>query len=194
MKLPRSFYLEDDVVKIAKELLGKSLFTNYDGKVTGGIITETEAYNGIYDKACHAYNNRLTQRTEVMFRIGGTAYIYLCYGIYSLFNIVTNKKNVPQAVLIRGLLPTNGIEIMLSRINRKTNSGNISNGPGKLSKVLGIHYKHTGTDLLGETIWLEDNGIKVSDKDVSVSERIGVDYAKEDAKLPYRFKLNYPAK
>ena len=105
MKLKREFYLREDVVQIAKELLGKVLFTNIGGKITAGIITETEAYAGITDRASHAYNNRRTARTEVMYAVGGTSYVYLCYGIHHLFNVVTNKKDIPHAVLIRAIKP-----------------------------------------------------------------------------------------
>ena len=103
MKIPLSFYQSDDVVFLARSLLGKSLLTFLDGKLTGGIITETEAYAGINDKASHAYGGRKTKRTEVMYREGGVCYVYLCYGIHYLFNVVTGKKDVPHAVLIRGI-------------------------------------------------------------------------------------------
>ena len=190
MKIGKLFYLRDDVVLIARELLGKYLFTNFDGKLTGGIITETEAYAGITDKASHAYNNTRTKRTEIMFREGGIAYIYLCYGIYSLFNIVTNIENIPHAVLIRSIYPTDGIEFIQERIKKKSVLTELTNGPGKVSKALGIHYSHSGVDLSENEIWLEDRGIKVEGKDIIVSLRIGVNYADEDALLPYRFNYD----
>src|SRR4051812_45478122 len=115
MKLKKSFYQRDDVVQVAKELLGKYLFTHIDGKLTGGIITETEAYAGVIDRASHAYGGRRTARTEIMYGEGGTAYVYLCYGIHSLFNVVTNKKGTPHAILIRALHPTHGVETILKR-------------------------------------------------------------------------------
>ena len=104
-KLKKDFYLQEDVMAISKQLLGKYLFTNINNRVTAGIITETEAYAGITDKASHAYNNRRTKRTEVMFAAGGVCYVYLCYGIHHLFNIVTNQKDVPHAILIRAITP-----------------------------------------------------------------------------------------
>jgi DNA-3-methyladenine glycosylase len=188
--LPKSFYQRSDVVLIAKELLGKHLFTCFDGKLTGGIITETEAYAGVTDKASHAYGGRRTHRTEIMFREGGTAYVYLCYGVHSLFNIVTHRKNVPHAVLIRGIYPTDGLQTMLSRSGKTYISKDFSIGPGKVSKALGIHYSHSGWDLCSKQIWLEDKGVIVNADDISLDKRIGVDYAGEDALLPYRFIFN----
>lgn len=185
MKLNKKFYQRTDVIQIAKELLGKYLFTRFDNITTGGIITETEAYNGIVDKASHAYGNRYTTRTAVMYKEGGTAYVYLCYGIHSLFNVVTNTKGVPHAVLIRGIIPTHGINEILKRRNKQELSKQITNGPGTVSQALGIHYSHSGLSLSGNQIWIEDRGVKINS--VKVTPRIGVEYAAEDALLPYRF-------
>jgi DNA-3-methyladenine glycosylase len=190
--LDYKFYQRDDVVRIAKELLGKTLCTKIDEKLCGGIITETEAYAGIHDKASHAYGGRRSERTEIMYQKGGTAYVYLCYGVHSLFNVVTNKKDIPDAVLIRGIAPVTGTEFMLQRTGKKTLDKNFSIGPGKVSKALGIHYSHTGIDLCGDTIWLEDTGIIVHEDEIKTGTRIGVNYAGEDALLPYRFIfINY---
>jgi DNA-3-methyladenine glycosylase len=191
MKLSRNFYERKDVVRIANDLLGKVLVTRFDSKLTSGIITETEAYEGATDRASHAYNNRRTARTEIMFWQGGTAYIYLCYGVHSLFNVVTNKKNIPHAVLIRGIKPLDGTEMMQERLGIKTIVDSMFNGPGKLSKALGIHFSATGIDLLSDVIWIEDRGIKVKEAEVGTGPRIGIDYAGEDAKLPYRFVWKY---
>lgn len=189
MKLNRSFYMREDVVLIARELLGKYIFTCFEDGLTGGVITETEAYAGITDRASHAYNNRRTRRTEVMFGPGGYAYIYLCYGIHSLFNIVTNVEDVPHAVLIRGIMPVSGIDIMRQRMGKPLN--NLSGiGPGRVSALLGIHYSDSGIDLLGDRIWLEDRSIEVKDQDIITGPRVGVEYAGDDARLPYRFTLN----
>jgi DNA-3-methyladenine glycosylase len=194
--LPRDFYLRDDVVLIARELLGKVLFTNFDGFLTGGIIVETEAYAGVTDKASHAYGNRRTQRTEVMYSIGGTAYVYLCYGVHSLFNVVTNKKNVPHAILIRAIKPVIGIETMLRRSGKEGTNKAFGTGPGKVSKLLGIHYSQSGIDLTkqpvekqGQGIWLADEGNVVLPETIVTGQRIGVGYAGEDALLPYRFRI-----
>ncbi len=186
-KLNKDFYLRTDVVQISKDLLGKYLFTKIDNKITAGIITETEAYAGITDKASHAYNNRRTARTEIMFAKGGISYVYLCYGIHHLFNVVTNVEDVPHAVLIRAVKPIEGIEAILKRRNSKEIHSRISGGPGTVSQALGIKTLHTGLDLTGTKIWIEDKGIKVNEKDIFKGTRIGVDYAGEDAKLPYRF-------
>ncbi len=190
MKLEKAFYLRNDVVEIAKDLLGKYLFTNNNGIITAGIITETEAYEGITDKASHAYNNRRTQRTETMYQCGGIAYVYLCYGMYSLFNVVTNVEGIPHAVLLRGIKPVEGIAEIKKRVKQNNLDKYLLNGPGKLANALGIHYSQTGTDLNSDVIWLEDKEYKVKTDDIIITKRIGVDYAKEDALLPYRFILN----
>ncbi|MEO6168831.1 MAG: DNA-3-methyladenine glycosylase [Chitinophagales bacterium] len=186
-KLPRSFYLRDNVLQIARELPGKFLMTKVEGIKTGGMITEVEAYAGVSDRASHAYNNRRTNRTEVMYSQGGTAYVYLCYGIHHLFNVVTNQHNVPHAILIRGIEPVEGVEVMMQRRKKMKLDFTLTAGPGAVSQALGISTQHTGISLLSNTIWLEDRGIKILSKKMTNGKRIGVDYAGEDALLPYRF-------
>lgn len=185
MKLKKAYYLQPNVVKLASDLIGKVLVTKSGNTLTSGIITETEAYNGSVDKASHAYGGRRTPRTEVMFAEGGISYVYLCYGIHNLFNIVTNVKDVPHAVLVRAIQPLKGTEHILKRRNSKALNKKLCVGPGKVSSALGITLKHNALDLGGSTIWLEDDNIKP--KNILVGPRIGVDYAGEDAKLPYRF-------
>ena len=185
MKLKKAYYLQTDVVNLASDLIGKVLVTKSGNILTSGIITETEAYNGIVDKASHAYAGRRTTRTEVMFAEGGISYVYLCYGIHNLFNIVTNVKDVPHAVLVRAIHPFKGKEHILIRRNAKTLSKNLCVGPGKVSSALGITLQHNALDLGGNKIWIEDDNIRV--KNILCGPRIGVDYAGEDAKLPYRF-------
>lgn len=196
MKIRKDFYLEQDVVKVSRELLGKVLYTRFNGKITAGIITETEAYAGVGDRASHAYGGRRTKRTEVMYAEGGTAYVYLCYGIHHLFNIVTNKKDIPHAVLIRAVKPTDGIQHILRRRKlslemplKNKELEKISAGPGTVSQALGICTAHTGEKLSGEKIWLEDRNIKIDEEEIIAGPRIGVEYAKEDALLPYRFRI-----
>jgi len=186
-KLGKEFYERKDVVKLARELLGKKLCTNINGIYTAGIITETEAYAGENDKASHAYNNRRTPRNEFMFHAGGIAYVYLCYGLHHLFNVVTNAKDVPHAVLIRAIKPVDGIEEILLRRNHTKLAKNTAGGPGTVSQALGISTKLNGTDLNEGNIWIEDVGISFTKKEITATPRIGVDYAGEDAKLPYRF-------
>ncbi|MCC7431497.1 DNA-3-methyladenine glycosylase [bacterium] len=188
-KLDLSFYTRNDVVQVSKELLGKFLMTNFDGKITGGMIVETEAYAGITDKASHSYGNRRTKRTETMFCEGGTAYVYLCYGMYNLFNVVTNVAEIPQAVLIRAIEPTENIETMLQRRKMAKLQRNLTAGPGTLTLALGIRTDHTGTRLFGEKIWIEDRKINFSEAEILASERVGVAYAGEDAKRPWRFRV-----
>lgn len=186
-KLSRVFYLRTDVVKIARELLGKILVTNFDNILTAARIVETEAYKGAIDKASHAFGNRRTNRTEVMFGEGGLAYVYLCYGIHHLFNVVTNVKDTPHAVLIRAVEPITGVEDMMLRTGKKILDNTLTRGPGNVSKALGIHTRHTGLSLLGDEIFIADDGFKVKTSQIAATPRIGVDYAGADALLPYRF-------
>lgn len=189
MILPESFYSRKDVVKIAQELLGKVLVTEFNGIHTAGMITETEAYAGAIDKASHAFGNRRTNRTEVMFGHGGVAYVYLCYGIHHLFNVVTNEKGTPHAILIRAIEPLEGIEEMLKRRGKTVLQPSLTAGPGAMSMALGIHSSNTGLSLQGPEIFIEDRGIKVSKKDIVAATRVGVAYAQDDAYLPYRFYI-----
>ena len=189
MILPESFYTRKDVVKIAQELLGKVLVTNIDGIYTSGIIVETEAYAGAADKASHAHGNRRTKRTEIMFWQGGMAYVYLCYGIHHLFNVVTNVRDVPHAVLIRAVEPLEGIEHMLERRGKEMLTPSLTAGPGAMSMALGIHTSQTGKSLLSNEIYIEDRGFRIPSKDIVTSTRVGVAYAQDDAYLPYRFSI-----
>ncbi len=190
-KVPLSFYHNPDTLGLAERLLGKLLFTKTDNnQICAGIISETEAYLGAGDKASHAWNNRKTTRTQTMFLQGGVAYVYLCYGIHHLFNIVTHKDGIPHAILIRGVIPAIGKDIMQQR-NGKTLPFHL-NGPGKLTKALGIHTRHDRTALDGDTIWLEDRNINIPRENIIVGPRIGVDYAGVDAALPYRFRISDP--
>ncbi|HEY4197731.1 MAG TPA: DNA-3-methyladenine glycosylase [Mucilaginibacter sp.] len=187
MKLLKSFYLGSDVVSISKSLLGKYLFTCIDGLLTGGYIVETEAYNGVVDKASHAYGNRLTPRTKIMFEEGGIAYIYLCYGIHEMLNVVVSPEGQPHAILIRAIEPTTGIDIMLARKQMEILKPNITTGPGSVAKAMGISRKINGISLESDMLWIEDKGLSFSDDQIAAVPRIGVAYAGEDALLPYRF-------
>ncbi len=184
--LKASYYLNPDVVFLAKDLIGKTLCTKIDNKLTCGIITETEAYAGVTDKASHAYGERRTNRTETMYSNGGVSYVYLCYGIHRLFNIVTNQKDIPHAILIRAIYPTTGIDEIVKRRGVKF-SKTLCVGPGKVAQALGIDLLHNNLSLTGKKIWLRDDGVLINKKDIQVGPRIGVDYAGNDALLPYRF-------
>jgi DNA-3-methyladenine glycosylase len=184
-KLNKDFYLQKDVAFIAKALLGKIIVTKFNKQFTAARIVETEAYAGIVDKASHAWNGRRTQRTEIMFGEGGTAYVYLCYGIHHMFNIVTNELNVPDAVLIRGVQPLEGIDIMLQRFNRSQQDTAIGRGPGNVGKALGIFTMHSGASLSGRNFFIAGDGTTYDE--VMVSKRIGVDYAGAHAQWLYRF-------
>lgn len=184
--LPTSFYENPNVVEVAKSLLGKVLCTSFDGVLTSGIIKETEAYCGRDDKACHANNGLRTDRTEVMYGPPGHAYIYLCYGIHHLFNVVTNREGLADAVLIRGIEPLDGINQIKER-RGNVGQKNLTNGPGKLSMALRIHTDMSGVSLIEPPIWIENRSIKVLEEDINATPRIGVDYAGEDAKRDWRF-------
>jgi len=187
MILGPAFYQRRNVVQIAKELLGKVLVTNLNGVYTSGMIVETEAYEGASDKASHAYNHRRTTRTEIMYAQGGVAYVYLCYGIHHLFNVVTHSEGTPHAVLIRAIEPIDGTDIMLQRRKKEKFSPILTAGPGAMSEALGIKTLHSGQRLDGHEIYIEDRGIKIPKTSVISTTRVGVAYAQEDAYLPYRF-------
>ncbi|MGE5196797.1 MAG: DNA-3-methyladenine glycosylase [Anaerolineae bacterium] len=187
--LPLNFYLQEDVVSIGQELLGKCLFTKIGSDpITGGMIIETESYAGPIDRASHAYNMRRTKRNEVMYKKGGVAYVYLCYGIHHLFNVVTNVEGVPHAVLIRALKPISGVETMLKR-RKIQEMQKLTSGPGALCQALGIDLRHNGSSLLSDMIWIEEADEKISKDKILAGPRIGIDYAGEDAFLPWRFLI-----
>lgn len=184
--LPESFYQRTNVEAIARELLGKALYSRVNKKVTGGMIVETEAYSQ-KEKGCHAFKGK-TERNKIMFETGGFAYVYLCYGIYNLFNVVTNTEGLADAVLIRALQPLEGEELMMKRM-KTISIERITSGPGKLTDALGIDRSFNGKYLLSNDVWLEDNGKLISGKNIIASKRIGIDYAGKDALLPWRFTI-----
>ncbi|QIX61129.1 DNA-3-methyladenine glycosylase [Hymenobacter sp. BT18] len=189
MILPLSYYQQPDVVALARDLIGKYVFTCFDGQLTGGRIVETEAYAHVNDQACHSHLGRFTSRTRIMYEAGGVAYVYLIYGRYVLFNLVTNVAGKADAVLIRGIEPTEGVPEMLLRRGLAAVQRNLTGGPGLLTQALGISTKHYGLPLTGPNIWLEDRAELVADEQVVASPRVGIDYAGEDAALPWRFRL-----
>jgi len=179
-----------DVVKTSRQLLGKYIFTRI-GRfgVTGGMIVETEAYAGPGDRASHAYGNRRTRRTETMYKKGGIAYVYLCYGMYPLFNIVTNQEGIPHAILIRAIQPTHGIPAMLKRRKKARLNRSVAGGPGALCLALGIDLRHNGEKLTGDRIWLEDRDNAPKRLPILATPRVGVEYAGSHAKRPWRFRI-----
>jgi DNA-3-methyladenine glycosylase len=185
-KLPREFYTRSNVLTVARDLLGKLLVVPApDGTRVSGIIVETEAYRGPQDRASHAYGGRRTKRTETMYGLGGTAYVYFVYGMYYQFNVVTNVPETPHAVLIRGLEPFEGLDWMRRRRHGQADS-NLTNGPGKLCIALGIDRKLDRADLLGREVWIEE-GTKLSARQIATGARIGIDYAQEWIDKPWRF-------
>ena len=187
VKLPFSYYQNQDALFLAKDLLGKVLYTKINGEVTAGVIVETEAYFGVIDKASHAYGGRRTNRTEPMYSQGGISYVYLCYGIHHLFNIVSSVQDEPHAVLVRAIEPLIGKEIMELRRNMPVAKAAITSGPGSVAKALGIDRSFNGKDLTGEEIWIEDHGISCTADQIAATPRVGVAYAQDHALLPWRF-------
>ena len=189
-KLGIQFYKKQDVVSIAKELLGKIIVTKFEGVTTSGRIVETEAYIGLTDKASHSFGGKRTARNEHMYAAAGTAYVYICYGMHHLFNVVTNEKNIPDAVLIRAVEPLQGIDTMLKRTNKKTLDNTLTKGPGNVGKALGISKDHSGLNLSGNKIFIcEDKpgNYDLAGALIGSSKRIGVESAGSAALLPYRF-------
>ncbi|MGB5980571.1 MAG: DNA-3-methyladenine glycosylase [Nonlabens sp.] len=191
MKLPLSYYQNQNVVHLAKDLIGKVIHSQVDDQLTSGIITETEAYRGIGDKACHAHMGRFTDRTKIMYEPGGVAYVYLCYGIHHLFNIITNTNEQADAILIRAAEPLQGIDIMMERRGKKVVDKTLTSGPGNFSKAFGLNKSHYGEDLTGDLVWIEDDlSSRFRESEIVTSKRVGIDYAEEDADLLWRFYLN----
>jgi DNA-3-methyladenine glycosylase len=185
-KLPLSFYLRDNVVAMAKDMLGKVLVTNWNGELTSGRIVETEAYQGETDKASHASKGR-TKRTEVMYGEGGRAYVYLCYGIHQMFNIVVNREGTPHAILVRAVEPIDGVDLMLRRTGKKVLDETLTRGPGNVGKAFGFHTSQCGLSLVSDELYLADDGYQLKASQVGSSPRIGVAYAGDHAAWEYRF-------
>ena len=185
-KLGIQFYEREGVVAIAKELIGKIIITKFDGAMTSGRIVETEAYIGLTDRASHSFGGRRTARNEHMYAKAATAYVYICYGMHHLFNVITNKKDIPDAVLIRAVEPLAGVTTMLKRTNKKKPDHTLTKGPGNVGKALGISKEHSGYNLLGNKIFIIEDMTIAGDL-IGTSRRIGVESSGVAALLPYRF-------
>jgi DNA-3-methyladenine glycosylase len=187
MKLPKSFYQRDDTLAIAKELIGKLLITNIAGELTGGLIIETEAYMGPIDRGSHAFNNKRTPRNDTMYSEGGQVYMYICYGIHDMLNIVTGKEGSPHAILIRAIQPTIGWDIIKRRRNLYNQDYRLCQGPGSLAKSLALTKVHNGLDLNGDIIWVEDTHSAYPDKDIIAAARVGMNFEGPYKNIPWRF-------
>lgn len=188
-RLPRSFYDRTDVLLITKELIGKVVRTNINGEITSGRIVEAEAYAGVTDRASHAFNGRRTAKNEQMYSPAGTVYMYICYGMHMMLNIVTNKKDVPDAILVRALEPLEGVDVMLARTGKSSLDYTLTKGPGKVAKALGLSKLQSGLEFGAEAIDLLDDGFRLDEEAIGTSKRIGVDSAGEAAEYPYRYYL-----
>ncbi|MBK8786512.1 MAG: DNA-3-methyladenine glycosylase [Chitinophagaceae bacterium] len=186
-KLPIQFYERKDVLLIAKELIGKIIVTNFEGTITSGRIIETEAYVGLTDRASHSFGGKRTTRNEHMYSVAGTVYVYICYGMHHLFNVVTNETNLPDAVLIRAVEPITGIDTMLKRTGKPKLDNTLTKGPGNAAKALGISKRHSGKKLDNDEIYIADDGFKIAETTIGISRRIGVEGSGDAALLPYRF-------
>ncbi len=189
MKLERSFYLREDTLLIAKELLGKFVFSKIDGIITGGMIVETEAYIGPLDAGSHAFNNRKTAKNATMYEAGGVAYLYICYGIHDMLNIVTGPTDSSHAILIRAIEPIIGIETMQQRRGHVPLK-RLAKGPGSLAKALGLNKSFDKEDLTGDLIWIEDQKILIADENIKATGRVGLSCAEPYLSIPWRFCLS----
>jgi DNA-3-methyladenine glycosylase len=188
-KLSRAFYTRPGVLTVARDLLGRLLVVpDPDGQRVSGIIVETEAYRGPADRASHAYGGRRTRRTETMYAIGGTAYVYFVYGMYYQFNVVTGVADVPHAVLVRALEPLEGLQRMRAR-RRVAGDRLLTAGPGRLCQALGIDRGLDGADLTGDRVWIEEGPRPVAPRAIAAGPRVGIDYAGEWRGRPWRFWL-----
>lgn len=185
-RLPREFYTRPDVLEVARDLLGKKLVVpGKNGSRVAGIIVETEAYRGPEDRASHAYNGRRTNRTETMYGIGGTAYVYFVYGMYNQFNVVTNVAGTPHAILVRAVEPSEGLDIMRRRRQGRSEY-ELTSGPGRLCLAMGIDRTLDKADLLGERVWIEA-AASISPRQIARGPRVGIDYAEAWVGKPWRF-------
>ena len=185
-KLPPEFYTRPDVLKVARDLLGKLLVVpTTNRKRVSGMIVEVEAYRGPEDRASHAFGGRRTKRTETMYKMGGVAYVYFVYGMYYQFNVVSNVEDTPHAILVRALEPVEGIDFMRKRRHTHPDH-NLTNGPGKLCIAMNINRELDGADLLGNRVWLEEYE-KIPALRISKGPRIGIDYAEDWVDKPWRF-------
>ncbi len=188
-KLPPEFYRREDVISIARELLGKHVFSTVDGQLTGGLIVETEAYTGPEDRGSHAYLGRRTPKNDMMYSAGGVAYMYICYGIHDMLNVVTGTEGSSHAILVRAIEPTTGIDIMRERRNIFNNDRRLCQGPGALARALGLAKLHNGVSLQSDLLWIEDSGIRVEEEDIIASARIGLSFQGPYRDVPWRFFL-----
>nr|MBC7612466.1 DNA-3-methyladenine glycosylase [Pseudopedobacter sp.] len=188
MKLPIRFYLREDTLTIAKELIGKFIYTSINGEITGGMIVETEAYIGPEDRGSHAFEGRRTAKNETMYHAGGVVYMYICYGIHDMLNIVTGLEGSSHAILIRAIEPTIGIQLMQFR-RGDVPLKRLCKGPGSLAKALGLNKSHNQTSLTGNLLWIEDDGLKIKESNIIASSRVGLSCLEPYLSIPWRFTL-----
>ncbi|HVF30932.1 MAG TPA: DNA-3-methyladenine glycosylase [Pyrinomonadaceae bacterium] len=186
VRLSRAFFTRRDTLRVARDLLGKLLVVpDENGTRVSGMIVETEAYLGEIDKAAHSYGGRRTLRNEATYAEGGHVYVFFVYGMYYQLNLVTGLADHPHVVLIRGIEPVEGIQIMRERRGAMKET-NLTSGPGKLCIAFGITRDLNGEDLMGDRIWVEDHR-NFQKTEIAIGPRVGIDYAEEFAEMPWRF-------
>jgi DNA-3-methyladenine glycosylase len=187
-RLEQKFFTRRDTLRVASDLLGKLLVVpDGKGRRVSGMIVETEAYLGEIDKAAHSYGGRRTARNEITYAEGGHVYVFFVYGMYYQLNLVTGREGHPHVVLIRGVEPVEGIEIMRKRRGAMKDT-NLTSGPGKLCIALNITRELNGEDLMGDRIWVEEHR-KIKKPEIASGPRVGIDYAGEFVDVPWRFWL-----
>ena len=188
--IPKNYYQNQDILFLAKDLLGKVLCTDFNGEYCEAKIIETEAYKAPEDKGSHAYQNLRTKRTETMFQAGGHAYVYLCYGIHSMVNVVTGPENLAHAILIRAVEPMNNIQIMKDRVKTKKKDFLLGSGPGNVCKAMGISTDNNGVELFKKgKIWIKDSKEIIDQSNIVASPRVGIAYAEQWAHKKWRFYI-----
>ncbi len=193
-KLERDFY-DRDSLEVARDLLGKNLVHVNRKQNLIGKIVEVEAYIGDIDKACHAYKNKMTNRTKALYGPPGSSYVYLIYGMYYCFNVVTEREGKAAAILIRALQPLDGLDLMAQKRYQKSldiltrrEIINLTNGPGKLSMAMGINKSHNQMDLCGHELYITD-GLDADKSSIVSGPRINIDYAEEAVDFPWRYYI-----
>ena len=188
--LPQSYYQRSDILMLSRDLLGKIIISRINGETTAGRIVETEAYRAPEDRGSHAYGNKKTQRTETVFRKGGHTYIYLCYGIHHLCNVVSGGEGIAHAILIRAIEPIDGIEVMHKRRGIKKPDYNLTNGPGKWTQAMGITTSSNNIKYYAKKSPIQiHDADPIPESEIISSPRVGIAYAQAWAHMPWRYRI-----
>ncbi len=185
-RVPVSFF-QRPALEVARDILGLVVVHRRGERITAGIITETEAYQGPQDQACHAYNGRRTERNEALWGPPGRAYIYFTYGMHHMFNVVSYEDGIPHGVLVRSLWPVTGLSLMLERRKGRLP---LATGPGRLCQAMDITREHYGARLQGDTLFVGYPPLGLVPRfDIISTPRIGIDYAGDAKDYLWRFVM-----